>query len=91
MYRLVTSGASDPGMASHVDSDGAFLVDRDPAYFSTVLNYLRHGKLVIDKHLAEEGETFTVKQQTQDTTEFVSFIMRSQACWRKLSSTTCTA
>ena len=58
-HRLINQesgeGGVGGGLESHRDRDGAYLIDRDPAYFAPVLNYLRHGRLVMDKHVEEEG------------------------------------
>ncbi|KAK2180988.1 hypothetical protein NP493_418g01028 [Ridgeia piscesae] len=47
----------DAGLAWHssVDSSGAFLIDRSPRYFEPILNYLRHGELVLDKDTNPQG------------------------------------
>ncbi|KAJ8399802.1 hypothetical protein AAFF_G00405320 [Aldrovandia affinis] len=52
LYRLCQA---DPDLDSDKDETGAYIIDRDPTYFGPVLNYLRHGKLVLNKDLAEEG------------------------------------
>ncbi|XP_076809098.1 BTB/POZ domain-containing protein KCTD5-like [Clavelina lepadiformis] len=52
LYRLCQE---EPDLNSDKDETGAYLIDRDATYFGPILNFLRHGKLVVNKDLAEEG------------------------------------
>ncbi|CAG4967656.1 unnamed protein product [Parnassius apollo] len=40
---------------SATDSTGAYLIDRSPEYFEPILNYLRHGDVILDKHVNPKG------------------------------------
>ena len=40
---------------SRQDETGAYLIDRSPEYFEPLLGYLRHGVLIVDKHLNPNG------------------------------------
>ncbi|KAH9413610.1 BTB/POZ domain-containing protein kctd5, partial [Dermatophagoides pteronyssinus] len=53
-YRLCQPNSTN-SLASEKDENGAYLIDRDPSYFAPILNFLRHGKLILNKDLNEEG------------------------------------
>uniref|UniRef100_A0A6A7FS10 BTB/POZ domain-containing protein KCTD5-like n=2 Tax=Hirondellea gigas TaxID=1518452 RepID=A0A6A7FS10_9CRUS len=52
--KLINEDMSDM-VTDGKDEKGAIMIDRDPTYFVPILNFLRHGKMVINKDLAEEG------------------------------------
>lgn len=40
---------------SATDLSGAYLIDRSPEYFEPILNYLRHGEVILDNHVNPRG------------------------------------
>lgn len=40
------------------DEHGAYLIDRSPEYFEPILNYLRHGQLIINEGINIRGTSF---------------------------------
>ena len=45
------------GWSSATDSTGAYLIDRSPDYFEPLLNFLRHGKLILNEGINPQGES----------------------------------
>jgi hypothetical protein len=54
LSRMFSDGDSHT-WSSCVDSNGAYLMDRSPVYFEPILNYLRNGELILDKHISPKG------------------------------------
>lgn len=40
---------------SKQDHHGAYLIDRSPTYFEPLLNYLRHGQIILDSNVNVSG------------------------------------
>lgn len=38
------------------DKHGAYLIDRSPEYFEPILNYLRHGQLIVNEGINIRGK-----------------------------------
>lgn len=57
------------------DPQGAVLIDRSPVYFEPILNYLRHGQLILDKGVNPQGKA--VQMQTAHLPKF-HFILESK-------------
>lgn len=55
LARMFGSQSDDPGWSSATDSTGAYLFDRSPEYFEPLLNFMRHGKLILNDGLKPEG------------------------------------
>ena len=58
---------STEGWCSTMDKHGSYLVDRSPEYFEPLLNYLRHGSLILNdnvnpKGVLEEAKFFGLNQ-----------------------------
>ncbi|KAK8758338.1 hypothetical protein V5799_004031 [Amblyomma americanum] len=53
--RLFSEGSDGVTWPSARDSRGAYLVDRSPTYFEPLLNYLRHGQLILDRGVSPRG------------------------------------
>ena len=52
LYRVATTSTN---VEFDRDGEGAYLIDRDPAHFRVVLNFLRTGRLCMTDDTCEEG------------------------------------
>ncbi|XP_012226047.2 BTB/POZ domain-containing protein KCTD9 isoform X1 [Linepithema humile] len=50
-----TTNAENAIQPSRQDHNGAYLIDRSPTYFEPLLNYLRHGEIILDSNVNTAG------------------------------------
>ena len=50
-----TTGSEQRILPSRQDPNGGFLIDRSPTYFEPLLNYLRHGEIILDANVNAAG------------------------------------
>lgn len=60
IYRMFTEpeDAENAIQPSRQDHQGAYLIDRSPTYFEPLLNYLRHGQVILDSNVNVAGTYF---------------------------------
>jgi len=68
--------------ANITDPNGAVLIDRSPVYFEPILNYLRHGQLILDngvnpQGVLEEAKFFGISSILEQLEEMVKSMEKS--------------
>ena len=59
-------------------NDGSYLIDRTPAYFEPILNFLRTGSLIINPNLNAEGINNEIKDNSFQTDCLQQLLMLDQ-------------
>ena len=55
LARMFGEEIDDGGWSSATDFRGAYLIDRSPEYFEPLLNFMRHGKLILNDGIRPDG------------------------------------
>lgn len=69
---LLTSAFASDVWGNKRDEHGAYLIDRSPEYFEPILNYLRHGQLIINEGINIRGEESTIGTSARITVKKIT-------------------